>query len=529
MMKRVIWLLPLLLLGCARQGYPTGGPKDTAPPKAVECKPHNESRQFDARQFYIAFDEYVVLKNAEQNVLVSPPLKHKAEYSVKGKGVQVRLHDTLQPNTTYLFQFKEAIADYTEGNLLPSYEYVFSTGDSMDTMMMVGRVLDARSASPWKETLTVAAYREADTLPAFVTRTGKDGAFAFHYIPEDRYRIAAFEDKNRDLRIDSTEAVAWDTLHYTSTDSIDSTAMARLRVSAPDWRKQRILKADFSDRGRIAITTLLPMQHPILTGEPLEWRLNRRGDTLNVWCLNALCDSTVFVLVTDEGLNDTLRLRYKSPSRKGTRSRATQQQENPPLMKSLCGGTAAYYDDLRLGFTNPVTATADSLWAEVMYLKDSTVSQCPVVLDSSGLTARLATTLHSGEQYRVRLRDSLFADLYGDYADSLVFTLTPKDYGTLVLHIDNRTGSPLLVEVLDSKDTVVQSQPLDESGTLRFIHLPAAEYRLRAVVDCNGDGQWTTGDWFARRQPEECLYFDKTLQLREKWEMEERWEVKHEE
>ena len=44
-------------------------------------------------------------------------------------------------------------------------------------------------------------------------------------------------------------------------------------------------------------------------------------------------------------------------------------------------------------------------------------------------------------------------------------------------------------------------------------------------MDRNGDGQWTTGDWFARRQPEECIMFEKTLQLREKWELEEKWTV----
>lgn len=513
----------LFISGCARQGYPSGGPKDTEPPKALECKPLNESRNFNGQQFRITFDEYVVLKNAEQNVLVSPPLKNKAEYTVQGKSVQVRLHDTLQPNTTYLFQFKEAIADFTEGNLLPSYEYVFSTGADMDTMMVAGSVLDARSGKPWKETLLVAAYREGDTLPAFVTRTSKEGSFAFHYIPLDSYRIAAFEDKNRNLLIDSTEAVAWDTLLHTAVPATDTTTRVPLRISAPDRRKQRILKADFTDRGRIAIATLLPMSQPTLTGEPLEWRLNSRGDTLLAWCLNAQCDSAVLHLTTADGIDDTLKLRYRAPSRKGKGTRNTQQQEKAPWMKTLCSGSSAYYDDLRLGFSLPTTPLADSLWAEVMLLKDSTVSQCPVVLDSGGLTAHLATTLHSGESYRVRLRDSLFADLYGNPSDSLSFTLTPKDYGTLVLHITDTTGYPLLVEVLDSKDTVVQVQCIDSTGTLRFIHLPAAEYRLRAVVDRNNDGQWTPGDWFDRRQPEECIFFEKKLQLREKWEMEERW------
>lgn len=517
-----IFHLSLFISSCARQGYPSGGSKDVEPPVAVGCKPANESRHFKAKKFYVEFDEYVVLKSAEQNVLVSPPLKNKPEYSVKGKGVQVVLNDTLQENTTYLFQFKEAIADYTEGNMLPTYEYVFSTGADMDTMMLAGNVLNARTGKPWSEVLTVAAYRNMeDTVPALVTRTDKKGNFAFHYIPEGSYHIVAFEDKNRDLRVDSTEAAAWDELTYHASDSIDSSAMAHLRVSAPDRSHQRLLKAEFTSRGHISIITLKPMQQPQLTGEPSEWRLNPKGDTMSVWCLNELCDSTVLIL-TDEGFIDTMKLRYRAPIRKGRRS-SSQQQE--PLMKALCSGNNAYYDDLRLGFTVPVKATGDPLQAKVMALKDSSVSLCPIVLDNNGLQARLNAKLHSGENYRIHLTDSLFTDLYGHPSDSLDFTLTPKDYGTLTLHIDNQTGHPLVVEVLDSRDTVLQFQTLEMSGTLHFIHLPAAEYRLRAVVDCDGNGQWTTGDWLLRRQPEECLLYEKKLQLREKWELEERWTI----
>ena len=193
-------------------------------------------------------------------------------------------------------------------------------------------------------------------------------------------------------------------------------------------------------------------------------------------------------------------------------------------MTSLCTGNSAYYDDLRLAFRVPVSSLKDSVQAEIINLKDSTVSHCDILLDSNGMTARLVTSLRSGENYSVRIADSLYADLYGHPTDSLVFTLSPKDYGILMLHIDNLMGHPLIVEVLDSRDTVVQHKPLDGTD-LRFDHLPAGEYHLRAVVDCDSNGQWTPGDYQQNRQPEECIYYEKTLQLREKWELEERWTV----
>lgn len=529
--------LALLASACARQGYPTGGPKDVAPPVVQGCKPVNESRQFDSKNFYIQFDEFVVLKNASENVLVSPPLKQQPEYTTKGKGVMVKLYDTLQPNTTYLFQFKEAIADFTEGNVLPSFEYVFSTGSQMDTLMIAGQVTDARNGNAWKEPVTVMAYREAtsevdvlsDTVathvqPDFVTRCDQKGNFAFHYIPAGRYRLVAIEDRNRNLRADPDEPVAWLPEAMTSTDSIDSARLVAYRLSRPERRQQRINSSEFFEKGRIRIVTECPMLEPAIDGIEAEWRLNSRRDTMTLWCLNPKCDSARFVL-SDSDLRDTLSLRF-TEKRKGRRRSAAGNEQKPPLMTSLCTGSAAYYDLLRFAFAVPVVRSADSTLAEVMSLKDSTVSRYPVVVDSGGLTAHVEASLHSGEQYRMRLGDSLFFDLYGNASDSLQFLLTPKDYGTLTLHITNRMDAPLVIEVIDSRDSVVQHHALHSPhSTLRFLHLPAGDYRLRAVIDRNGDDRWTPGDYRLQRQPEEFVMFGKTLALREKWEIEEQWIV----
>ena len=517
-----VLLALLLTAACAKQGYPTGGPKDTDPPKAVGARPQNEGRAFAARQFFIEFDEYVVLKNAEANVLVSPPMAQKPEYTTRGKGVLVKLKDTLQPNTTYLFQFKEAIADFTEGNVLPSYEYVFSTGESMDTMMLAGKVSKARDGKAWGEALAVSAIREGDTVPAFVTRTDKEGNFAFHYIPAGRYRLVAMDDKNKNWLPDSTEAAAWDTTHFAATDSIDSARLVALHLSLPDRQRQRVLKSEMPGRGRVTVATLRPMQHPVLVGAPLQWRLNAKGDTLTAWLLDEQADSARLVL-TDEGLADTLKLRYRAPAKKGRGGAVQTPQE--PLMKALCDGNKAFYDSVMFAFSRPIVKMRDSAVAEVMHVKDSTVTRCRLLLDSSGMRARLDATLRSGDEYRVRVADSLFTDLYGRASDSLNFKMTPRDYGTLTLHIDNLLGTPLVVEVLDAKDTVVRQRPLQGSGTVKFTHLAAGEYRLRAVVDADGNGRWTTGDYLLQRQPEDFVLYDKSLQLREKWEMEERWTV----
>jgi hypothetical protein len=298
-------------------------------------------------------------------------------------------------------------------------------------------------------------------------------------------------------------------------------------MSTPEQRKQRIVSSEFTDKGRIVIVSQLPMQQPVIEGLNAEWRLNDRRDTLRLWRLDAKQDTAHLVISDPSGIQDTLKLRYKRKG--GRRKMVGKLEEKTPLLTTRCDGNKAFYDDLRLAFTNPIVKVADTVEAVVMLLKDSTVSRYTIVVDSTGLGARIAASLVSGEKYHLTIAAHLFTDLYGDDNDSLAFDLTPKDYGTLSLRLDNRMPCPLVIEVLDTKDTVVQklSTLNSQLSTLRFHHLPAGDYRLRAVVDCDSNGRWTPGDYTLDRQPEEWLLFEKTLTLREKWVMEEEWRVEN--
>jgi len=253
--------------------------------------------------------------------------------------------------------------------------------------------------------------------------------------------------------------------------------------------------------------------------------LGSRGDTLHLWLVHETSDTVHLTLFDASGLSDTLHLRYRPTTRKSGRNAATIKAE-PKLMSALCSGSNAFYDELWLAFANPIKTTAERLEAEVMLMADSSTTHYPITLDSTGLRARIEASLRSGERYRIRLCDSLFTDIYGTPTDSLVFTLTPKDYGTLKVKLNNMTGKPLVVEVLDNRDTVVaHKQLMGLDGEMAFTHLKAGEYRLRAVVDADSNGRWTPGNYRLGRPPEECIVYDKTLQLREKWEMEEQWTV----
>ena len=105
-------LTAFLAQRCANAVAPTGGPKDETPPKVVGTVPENHSINFIGKKIEITFDEYVSLENANQNVMISPPLSEKPDIKLKNKTVIIKFKETLASNTTYTINFGAAIKDF---------------------------------------------------------------------------------------------------------------------------------------------------------------------------------------------------------------------------------------------------------------------------------------------------------------------------------------------------------------------------------------------------------------------------------
>ena len=75
-------LFILLVISCARQGTPSGGPKDETPPKYLSSNPDTLSLNVpvDLTEIKINFDEYLILKDHQTQLVVSPPFEKSANY-----------------------------------------------------------------------------------------------------------------------------------------------------------------------------------------------------------------------------------------------------------------------------------------------------------------------------------------------------------------------------------------------------------------------------------------------------------------
>ena len=143
--KFLFFVFMLVMISCAKRGSITGGDKDTIAPVLKASFPKNFSTNFNGKEIKLIFDEYVKLKNINKQLIISPPMKNQPEIlpQTASKILTIKLKDTLQPNTTYSFNFGQSIEDNNEGNPYQQFKYVFSTGAYIDSLKINVKVKDA--------------------------------------------------------------------------------------------------------------------------------------------------------------------------------------------------------------------------------------------------------------------------------------------------------------------------------------------------------------------------------------------------
>jgi len=190
----------ILESGCATIGTPTGGPRDSIAPVLLNANPPNGSLHFNENRITLTYDEYVQLMKLQDNLLVSPTPKIIPNVDFKLKTVTIKIRDTLEPNTTYRFDFGNSIADNNEGNAIKHFSYIFSTGSYIDSLQFSGNVQLAETGKK-DSTLLVFLYKDlGDSAvlkhkPRYIARLDSMGNFTFHNLPRGIYNVFALKDE----------------------------------------------------------------------------------------------------------------------------------------------------------------------------------------------------------------------------------------------------------------------------------------------------------------------------------------------
>ena len=195
----IIFISAILIVsssGCANIIPPGGGLRDTLPPVLVAAAPGDSSTNFSGNRITLNFDEFVDVQNVFENVLVSPTPTNVPVITSHFKTVNIRLKDTLEPNTTYSINFGNALKDVNEGNVYKEFTYVFSTGRRLDQNTLSGRVLMAETGKI-DTTLLVVLHRNledsavAKDKPRYIAKLDGKGNFTFRNLSAGTFALYA--------------------------------------------------------------------------------------------------------------------------------------------------------------------------------------------------------------------------------------------------------------------------------------------------------------------------------------------------
>lgn len=186
--------------------------------------------------------------------------------------------------------------------------------------------------------------------------------------------------------------------------------------------------------------------------------------------------------------------------------------------------------NITLKFEEPV-AHIDTSAIHMAVKIDSLWEDIPFIFQTDSILPRqyqILSDWQPGKEYRMQIDSLAIQGLYGLYTDKVENTLkvkTLEDYGTLYLNITG-AGPHAIVQLLNSSDAIVRQQPVSRQNTCDFYFLqPNTKYYIRLFNDDNQNGVWDTGNYEAKRQPEEVFYFPKVWEMKANFEFEETWDV----
>ena len=526
-----IYLFAVLFFsGCAIKVAPTGGPKDVTAPKLKKTTPANLGTNFTDKKIELEFDEFVQLNDVENQLIISPMIYPKPQIKTIKKSVLIVLPDSLHPNTTYTINFGKAIADVHEKNIFENYQYVFSTGNVLDSLTCKGTVLDAATVQPLKG-LTVMLYRDSNGVerdssvfkkrPEYFTKTDESGNFIIKNIAAGSYSIFALEDKNNNYICDDVkeETVAFSSKKMT----IPQSAPIILYASKQESSTLKLLKALKVDRLKALIiysnsVKQLAIQD-LITHQPYsgktEWTNNH--DSLFIFLTDTLKDSLNVSLIDGLTLKDTVAMQMSSFN-------TSKVSAMPKLKFSVV--QSPFYSGPTANFILEADRPISSVGENFTLTMDSLL-QKNVNLKIDSANARrilLSAKWKEGSTYKLVIPAGTIKDLYKLSNDTLKFNITiptPENTGILTVKVDHlKKGINYILQLTDDKFATVRQQLITEDGIFTFNYLQPNMYRIRLIEDKNKNGKWDGPSYGNSQQPEAVSINAAALQVRANWELE---------
>lgn len=567
----------LYLYSCATRSVPTGGPKDTIPPRLINTIPANKSLNFNGNTIVLEFDEFIKTKDINNQLIITPRLKEDIDQKINKKTLIINLNEKLDSSTTYTFNFQDAVQDITESNPARDLILAFSTGDYIDSLYIEGIVKDLLTDKTI-ENAVVALYPYGDTTnvfehkPQYFTRTKKDGYFRLENLKNNTYRLYAFNDANKNLTLQSdTELygfVADSIVLDSSVKDIFIPIVKRnvkefiLQSARPSGKYYEIRFTKYIED--YTLTPLEETNDSIISNKATEQNIIRVYNTISSDSILTLVNA---IDTVGQQVIDTVAIKFAPTQRKSdpATSKITPENNrsiledfegviefNKPIQTINLDSIFFYYDSLMIV---PVeehelewNKFRDKLTIKTRLDKSLLERQITEseISSTDSISIETEQNLQQSEQTNQRTRKEKKEELEKivnkfEKKDNQVMLFIGKgsfitieydtlpeiktsysfmkmeDVGLIKGNINTEHNS-YFIQLLDKGGKIIKE--LESERNFIFRNLSPGEYRIRILIDNNEDGKWSLGNILQNIPPEEVYFHEEPIIIRANWERE---------
>lgn len=523
--------ISILMVSCARVGSPVGGEKDSIPPQIIgsniDSPRVNVPR--DIRELRIDFDEYITLKDINKQLIISPPLKQITKILPSGMGnkyLLIKWSDTLQANTTYNFNFGNAIVDNNEGNALGYYNFAFSTGEKIDSLFISGELkslINEKDKKPEEGSLVVGLYQQKDSMdyrqkPYYITKADPDGYFELNYLAPGNYRVLAFEDSNSNSVYDiGKENVGFLKDQITLDQSISG-----LNINLfPSKKTMKYLEMKEVPGGILMTFEGNPDEVKVVSlNEKLkDYKVTHspKSDSTMIW-FNATAQN---VGITT---NENLKFSYDNGVKKDSVSLFYRyNSKNEMTISNTKGNSLAPQQD----FVVTSNYFVDKIQPEKWTLVSDSIQQefTAAISEKNPFEIYIKSDFKDGKKYSLTIPKETVSSFFEKNKVSKRFDFEAdktENYGELTITLENAPKQKFWLQLLSESGTVAYSK-YGLENQINFKSLKPSQYNLRILVDENENGIWDSADFAANVFAEPVFIFDKKIEVRPLWEIRETW------
>lgn len=529
MSKRYIYIILSIAIisSCARVGTPSGGPKDEKPPISIHATPDFESIRFKENKIKIYFDEYIKFKDLNKQLIISPPMKYAPEITPVGtasKFISIKILDTLKENTTYTFNFGNAVTDNSEGNPLKQFKYLFSTGDYIDSLKISGNTRDA--FSPQKEKSVSILMYEIDEQysdstiykekPDYLANTLDSTYFEVTNIKAGNYAIFALKDKSNNMIFNPKEDKIGFLDHNIQIpgDSIVNIVLSQeipnFKIENPIEVQKNHIVVGFQGKWNAKINAIREKN-----GNPISYLIQKDkvSDSIHVWFQDVVTDS-LWLDIQQESTEKSYPVRLRSKVKDSLNIFLNTKS------------TLHFRDTINFSSSIPIIKIDSKKFSFIDV--DSFPVPFQIIEEYNKDKFYIDFEKKASTKYHLSILPGAITDFFGNENDSIKSSFSIKkleDYGDLILSIKSEETKPIIIELLNEKNEVESSSYCLQDQKLEFKTLKPGKYTVRAILDENENSIWDPGLFLSRRQPEKVFYYIKTIDLRANWTINEEFNV----